>query len=359
MSNKTQIPPRGFYRDGNRVAPLLALAAGKITPAAFSVWHAIAMYSWQEGRCRLTNAELGAFAHVRARQARNLLVELEEAGLLNITYHGSERWLQVTIGGAIECTPAMDCTPCNPLQPQVSKLTNSSGELATSRAAEELNLLESPDSLREGGMGGGGAPPATQCSPPSNPVQPSTTAASDLEHATLAARLRQAGVYPAPAAKRAAQMLAMHNLDTALERVAAHLRDLEREGVHDRKECAKLLQWRVVNTDPTPPEPEIVLPEPRLRVAPAQSPEALLWQRTLDELRLSIARTTFDARLHGSVGVGTNGDPHTLVVQVPNPHSIPWLTGETGLARRVQETLRRVGENEQLKAIFVVEGGTP
>jgi len=362
MSSNLKLPPRGFYRDGNRVEPLLALAAGEISPPAFSLWHTIALYSWEEGRCHPTNAELGACLHVSPRHVRTLLLELEQAQLLRITYPAGKRWLQIRYGAAAGDEPQFrdelqfgdeaqfrgepQFTPGTPVHPQVSKLA----ALSTAES-EKLSLLESPDSLREGGVGGGGATPEAQFTPPGTPVQPPAAVAPEPEHAELAARLRQAGLYPALADQRAEQLLAAHDLDTALAQVTAHLRDLDREGVLDRETRARLLQWRLVNTEPTPLEPEISLPEPRLRVAPAQSPEALLWQRVLDDLALSMTHATFDAWLRGSVCQGANGDPHSLVVQVKNEQAVAWLSQR--LYPLIERTLRWVGQNEQLTVCFV------
>jgi len=154
------------------------------------------------------------------------------------------------------------------------------------------------------------------------------------------------------ARQRATELLAKHDLPTAQCLVAAHVADLEREHIYDRDTRARLLQWRLIHAEPRAAEPEIALPDPVRQPATPATPESLLWKRTLRDLELQMTRATFDTWLRDSVCLGTNSNPHALVVRVRNQYAVAWL--EKRLYPVIERTLRRVGENEELTVHFIV-----
>ncbi len=89
------LPPKRYYV--SHLAPLEAVRDGRVTPPTAQLWAIIRAHAWQDGRCDLTDRELGVWlGGLSERQVLNLRSMLEDAGLLQMLKGApgsNARWL--------------------------------------------------------------------------------------------------------------------------------------------------------------------------------------------------------------------------------------------------------------------------
>ena len=78
---------------------------------------------------------------------------------------------------------------------------------------------------------------------------------------------------------------------------------------------------------------------------------AVLWQQTLEELRLQTTPSLFNTWLLNTRGLGYNGDGSTLVIAAHNAAAVEWLSGR--LMPLVQRTLRLANGGAEVPVCFV------
>ena len=112
------LPPKSYYT--GHLAPLAAVREGRVSPVAAHLWAVIRAHAWRDGRCDLSDRELGAWmGGLGERQIRNLRAELARAGLLATSRAepGGPRWLAPQPAGeGKSISPESDLPPNGPVK---------------------------------------------------------------------------------------------------------------------------------------------------------------------------------------------------------------------------------------------------
>ena len=357
------LPPKGYYV--SHLAPLAAVRTGRISPAAAHLWTVLRAHAWQDGRCDLTDEELGGWlGGLSVRQISNLRAALVAAGLLVILNGGpgGARWLVPqpaielqSISGEMYFTrnapleeeevKLVKINPNTPPPPEVR--VNNPGRIDRQSISPEIHFTGNGLPVNAGGAG---------------PVS---------EAARLAAFLVEQGAFPAVAAGLAQGLLARRPLAAAQVHALAHLTAIEHSAdVRQRRIYGEQIIGRWVarlREGATPPRWAVQEAENALAAraravdgefaeedwaaeATAGAEDALavdasvpeerpwltgegrayanreLWDVALAQLRLQLPRSTFETWLRASQCRGRDETGRTLVVQVDSSYAVDWLT---------------------------------
>lgn len=242
------LPPKGYYV--SHLAPLTAVREGRVSPAAAHLWTVIRAHAWQDGRCDLTDRELGVWlGGLGVRQVSNLRAALVAAGLLVILKGEPDgrRWLAPQpaieaqgISAEIYCS-AIDFTR-NALQEE-EEVKHVNINPPPRETVVNLPSDRSQDARvnDKGGLGGigvqrispanhftGNGLPVNSGAPGDDAAQPPGPASGPVSAAqALTAFLAEQGAFPAVAASLAAGLLARLALAEAQVHALAHLTAIE------------------------------------------------------------------------------------------------------------------------------------
>jgi len=365
------LPPKGFYR--GRVAVLKAVRDRAISRSACTLWQVVAMFSWDRGRCDLTNEALARWmGGVTTETIRRLLGELQSAGLLRIYDRSGHRALEPLEGYSSSVEPDSLGTAASPPAADFYERYYAHTNLAQIEADRSFpkEEVDHNHDLRPAAYSSKGGAGGMNCAQTS--LAPNQQAGNSQQVDELVSLLRGVGVFKEPSRQLAAELLEKMPYPNARRLVLGHIFDLRREGIHPQR-LPGLLLWRVRNAEPTRWALEQVETlqgfdnvrkngslDRSLKSSFLQEntvcrhPEQQLWEKALSELQCQMARAIFDAWLRGTKLVSLGNGIATIAVR--SEHAKAWLEGSfKDLIKRTLEGLT----DQSLQVRFEVEGDSP
>jgi len=352
------------------------LANGEISGPQFVVWAIIRGYVKDEERgtfspppIDLTNREIATGAGMSRDRVRQLLIQLEERGLVlrlsgeDLRQRGlsGRRWLQLL-------------RPDTPLENNGVKSNGIENNAITNNNSSSSSQTKNPSSstseddlilvsrLREGGVGGGGDHPLENNPIKNNGVKHNGIESQGEKRREVALALRELGALPGPDYEIADQMLSDERFrDLEGTRLLQEVRDtfyrVYRQSKQDARNAQEAMRYtihrlrygdwgnRIAATDEEARRRRLDQYPQTTSFSPKQPPPSeaqQLWQEALGIMELQMTRATFDTRLRESAALEINGNGQTLVVQVRNRYDVEWL--ESKLYPVVLRALRQVIE---------------